>query len=139
MNEDEMIIDIANVLDRCCNEFDDNGAHIRNLCGGCEFWNDDNSCCCSYNRKEATALYNAGYRKVADDEIVVKKREYEQLKKHNRDRKRLRLRWQQAKQETKDILQELYDYCKEDVYGQVTVDFNCLETLARKYDIELED
>lgn len=85
MNEDEMILDIANVLGRCCNEFDDNGAHIRNLCGGCEFWDDDNSCCCSYNRKEATALYNANYRKVADDEIVVKKSEYEELKTHIED------------------------------------------------------
>lgn len=140
MNEDEMIIDIANVLDRCCNEFDDNGAHIRNLCGGCEFWNDDNSCCCSYNRKEATALYNAGYRKVADDEIVVKKREYEQLKKYNRDRKRLRLRWQQAKQETREILQVLKDNIVNRIGSKYAViDLTDIAQRAKELGIELED
>ena len=51
----------------------------------------------------AKDIYNAGYRKVADDEIVIKKRKYEQLKKYNRDRKRLRLKWQQAKQDLDDI------------------------------------
>lgn len=48
-------------------------------------------------------LANLGYRQIADDEIVIKKRQYEQLKKYNRDRKRLRLKWQQAKQDLDDI------------------------------------
>lgn len=51
----------------------------------------------------AKSLIRKSYRKVADDEIVIKKRQYEQLKKYNRDRKRLRLRWQQAKQDLDDI------------------------------------
>lgn len=54
-------------------------------------------------RYKAKDLYNANYRKVADDEIVIKKKQYEQLKKYNRDRKRLRLKWQQAKQDLDDI------------------------------------
>ena len=58
----------------------------------------------------ATYLYDAGCRIVGEDEIVVKKRQYEQLKKYNRDRKRLRLKWQQAKQETKEILQTINKY-----------------------------
>ena len=48
--------------------------------------------------------------KVADDEIIIKKQQYEQLKKYNRDRKRLRLKWQQAKQETREILQAINKY-----------------------------
>ena len=55
-----------------------------------------------------------GCRKVSEDEIVIKKRQYEQLKKYNRDRKRLRLRWQQAKQETREIFQEAYMYFNAD-------------------------
>lgn len=46
---------------------------------------------------------NKNCRIIADDEIVVKKQQYEQLKKYNRDRKRLRLKWQQAKQDLDDI------------------------------------
>jgi phage pi2 protein 07 len=37
------------------------------------------------NRCKAEALYNAGYRKVADDEIVIKKSEYKELKKYRTD------------------------------------------------------
>lgn len=55
------------------------------------------------NKGVMESLYNEGYRKIEDDEIVIKKRQYEQLKKYNRDRKRLRLKWQQAKQDLDDI------------------------------------
>lgn len=58
----------------------------------------------------AEVLFNESYRKVGDDEVVITKREYEQLKKYNRDRKRLRLKWQQAKQETRKILQAINKY-----------------------------
>lgn len=57
------IEEIAKILNECCNEYDEQGKHIRNKCYECEEWSDDNHCCCSYNRKEAEALYNAGYRK----------------------------------------------------------------------------
>ena len=48
--------------------------------------------------KEIVDRIPCGYVKIADDEIVIKKQQYEQLKKYNRDRKRLRLKWQQARQ-----------------------------------------
>ena len=86
----------------------------------------------------ATALYNAGYRKVADDEMVLDKNGYyEHINAVQECGKRMG--YAQGRDETaREILQEMYDYCKEDVFGQVIVDFNCLETIARKYDIELE-
>ena len=60
------IEEMARVLNECCNVYDEQGRHIRNKCGECECWSDDNHCCCSYNSKEAEALYNAGYRKSTD-------------------------------------------------------------------------
>lgn len=60
------IEEMARVLNECCNVYDEQGNHIRNKCYECECWSDDNHCCCSYNSKEAEALYNAGYRKASD-------------------------------------------------------------------------
>lgn len=80
MDRNETVRDIATVLDLCCNEYDDKGNHVRNLCGQCECWSDDNHCCCSYNRKEAEALYDANYRKVGEDEMVIKKSEHDNLR-----------------------------------------------------------
>lgn len=139
MNEDEMIEykeQMARIIafDLCPQRY-----HKELYGENAKCYADNNFGDCEKIKGVVDKLYDAGYRKVADDEIIVKKRQYEQLKKYNRDRKRLRLRWQQAKQETREILQEMYDYCKEDVFGQVIVDFNCLETIARKYGIELED
>lgn len=67
MTKDKQIAEMAKVMNECCNRYDENGNHIGNKCYECEEWSDDNHCCCSYNTKEATALYNAGYRKA--DEI----------------------------------------------------------------------
>lgn len=80
MNRDETIKDIETVLDRCCGEYDDKGNHIRNLCRECEYWSEDNCCCCSYNKKEATALYDANYRRVGEGEMVLEKHEYDKLR-----------------------------------------------------------
>lgn len=66
MNGDKQIEEMAKVMNECCNRYDENGNHIGNKCYECEEWSDDNHCCCSYNTKEATALYNAGYRKASD-------------------------------------------------------------------------
>lgn len=75
-----------------------------------ELWGEEAKCYADNNFGDCIKIkevvdksYNAGYRKVGEDEIVVKKRQYEQLKKYNRDRKRLRLKWQQAKQDLDDI------------------------------------
>jgi hypothetical protein len=63
MSREKQIEEMVRVMNECCNRYDEQGNHIGNKCYECECWSDDNYCCCSYNTKEATALYNAGYRK----------------------------------------------------------------------------
>ena len=46
-------------------------------CGNCNAWGKE-PCAC-YN--EAEALYNANYRQIADDEIVIKQTDYVELNK----------------------------------------------------------
>lgn len=58
------------VLNECCNRYDENGNHLGNKCSQCEYWDDTNHLCCSYNTAEATALYNAGYRKQREGENI---------------------------------------------------------------------
>ena len=66
MGSNEQIKEMAKVLNECCNDYDKNGRRLGNKCYGCEHWDDTNHLCCSYNTKEASALYNAGYRKYSD-------------------------------------------------------------------------
>lgn len=68
MNEDKQIEEMAKVMNECCNRYDEQGNHLGNKCFECECWCDTNHICCSYNTKEALALYNAGYRKA--DEVA---------------------------------------------------------------------
>lgn len=68
MSRDKQIEEMVKIMNNTCNVYDEQGNHIRNKCYECECWSDDNHCCCSYNSKEAEALYNAGYRKA--DEVV---------------------------------------------------------------------
>lgn len=66
MNKEKQIEEMVKIMNECCNVYDEQGRHIRNKCYECEEWSDDNHCCCSYNTKEATALYNAGYHKASE-------------------------------------------------------------------------
>ena len=81
-DKEKQIEEIAKVLDKCCNFYDKNGVHLGNKCNSrdCEYWCDTNYLCCSYNKKEATALYNAGYRKLPKDSVVISMEEYKKLK-----------------------------------------------------------
>lgn len=81
MTDKQQIEEIMKVLNECCGVYDENGRHLRNKCNKyeCEYWSDENYCCCSYGRREAEALYNAGYRKVGEAEMVVTKDEWEEL------------------------------------------------------------
>lgn len=62
----EQVMEMKKVMNECCNIYDEQGNHLGNKCFNCEYWCDTNYVCCSYNEKEATALYNAGYRKASD-------------------------------------------------------------------------
>lgn len=81
MTDNQQIVEIMKVLNECCGVYDENGRYLRNKCNSvdCEYWSDENHCCCSYGRKEAEALYNARYRKVDENQIVVDKEEWEDL------------------------------------------------------------
>lgn len=76
MTEKEMIEEMAKILDECCNYYDENGNHLGNKCRSCEHWCDTNNLCCSYNKKEAEALYNAGYRKIPEGWVVLTSEQY---------------------------------------------------------------
>jgi hypothetical protein len=71
MSKEKQIEEMARVMNECCNRYDEQGNHIGNRCYECEEWSDDNYCCCSYNTKEATALYNAGYRKQSENTVEL--------------------------------------------------------------------
>lgn len=136
MNENEMkmIEEMASII---CKETSNKG-----LCEKCDFKKHEQfgytyQC---HKFDNAETLYNANCRIIADDEIVIKKREYEQLKKYNRDRKRLRLRWQQAKQETREILQVLKDNIVNRIGSKYAViDLTDIAQRAKELGIELED
>ena len=68
MNSEKQIQEIKKILNYTCNEFDENNRHIRNKCNSydCEYWSEENYCCCSFGQKEAEAIYNAGYRKASE-------------------------------------------------------------------------
>lgn len=66
MSRDKQIEEMAKIMNECCNRYDEQGNHLGNKCYECEEWCDTNHICCSYNTKEATALYNAGYRKASE-------------------------------------------------------------------------
>lgn len=80
MNEkDKEIKAIAKVLDECCNKVDENGNLKGNKCAYCEYLCDTNNICCSYNKKEAETLYNAGYRKIPEGSVVLTREEHMQM------------------------------------------------------------
>ena len=89
MTKDKQIEEMAKVMNECCNRYDEQGNHLGNKCFECECWCDTNHICCSYNRKEAEALYNAGYRKASevaeeifeeiDDLLYKDERDYDDL------------------------------------------------------------
>lgn len=69
----KQIEEIQKILEYCCNEYDEKGRRIRNKCNSCdcEYYDETNGICASYSLKEARALYNAGYRKIPENAVVV--------------------------------------------------------------------
>ena len=116
---------------------------IKNGCKECEYYGYVH---CVSSRK-AEALYNAGYRKVGDDEIVIKQTDYVELNKDFYDWKKeydhnclLRLevfelekQLEKAKQETREILQEVVNAWNTGNLNQRELAYICT-----KYGIELE-
>lgn len=86
----------------------------------------------------AEKLVKDGYIKPLPNCIMFPREEYEEIKQYQSYIPEIKKAFDKIRKETaREILKEMFDYCKDDVYGQVTVDFNCLETIARKYGIDL--
>ena len=111
MNKDEVIKDIAKMT-----------CEFETPCNECEF--NSKKYRCSY-KAYAEQVYNAGYRKVADDDEIV-----ESMKTYER-----------ARQETaREILQDLnnrYNECGGAVDVAIML-YDWLLEMGKKYDIELE-
>lgn len=131
MNENE-IKDLTNIQKKHCDNTPDED------CVGV----DCNECV-------ARALINAGYRRVGEDEIVIKKREYDTLLKSYTLTYDNAYQWGLKVGEEKtaiEILQhmkdniELVDFgCGAGEYEVVDIDTEELKELAKAYGIELED
>ena len=81
MDKQKQIEEIQKLLEYCCNEYDEKGRHIRNKCNSwdCEYYDETNGVCASYGLKEAKALYDASYRKIPENAVVLTREEYNEL------------------------------------------------------------
>lgn len=125
MNKDEIKKDLINILKNQC----DNAPF--DYCYGC----DCNEC-------RARVLTNAGYCRVADDEVVIKKAEYDTLLKDYALTYDNAYQWGLKVGEEKtaiEILQELYDEAMRNTNEVVELTAFEIKQLAEKYGIELED
>lgn len=53
---------VKHALMHCCDEYDENGRHLGNKCGRCEYWSHENHCCCSFGEKETDAVLEVLYQ-----------------------------------------------------------------------------
>lgn len=144
-HEQKAIEEIAKVLNDCCNFYDKNGNHLGNKCNShdCEYWCDTNYLCCSYNKKEATAIYNAGYEKIPKGAYIryrwQDKRIYKRIKRLLKSRK----------QTQRDIFEKLFSYIgsqqqfcivNDDYKTLIDCDklFEFVGNLAKQYGVEVE-
>jgi hypothetical protein len=79
MDNEKQIEEMARDIEHCCNHYDEQDRFVGNKCSGCEYWCDTNNLCCSFGNKEATYLYEQGYRKLSKDSAVLTKTEKEKL------------------------------------------------------------
>ena len=117
-------------------EIEEMAKDIHRVCTACSGEMFDEYTC---DRCQAKLLVKKGYRKLPDGATVLLVGKYNQaldektieyFVKHNK---------QIRKETAREILQPLYDACKDDSYGQVVVDFAILERLAKQYGVEVEE
>lgn len=143
-----MIIEIAKVLNECCGFYDEKGVFLRNKCNShdCEYWCDTNYVCCSYNDKQATALYNANYRKIPKGAVVLTKEEYEQLAIEYKRWEKLAIEdmiTQVRKETVREILKELIKNCQY-TFNSVGKPIIALSgdfalNTSKRYDVDIEE
>ena len=121
MDKDEMIEEMASII--CV------GTLNEGICEKCDFKKHEHFGFIYQCRKfdDAEALYNAGYRKVAEDEIVESMKTYE------------RARQETAREILQDIMTKISSF---EVAGltikSVDINIDFVKDLAQKYGVELE-
>ena len=116
-------------------------AHTAEECAKCDFKNGQ---CNAY--RHAEALYNAGYRKIPKDSVVLSREEQERILTATEKRiKELKRQILQARKETAEkILNELLDFVNGWFEGVENNDF-CVELnriskdLAKQYGVEIKE
>lgn len=130
-NKDKEIKTIAKILNECCNYYDEHGKHLGNKCSDCEYWCDTNNICCSYNIKEAEALYHAGYRKPLEDGVVLSGKQCVEIVQDNYN-----IGYERGSKETaKEILKELYKQIDDKTPKWVKTQ---IKMKAKQYGVEVE-
>lgn len=109
--------------------------------------------CKEEKQKLLKEMYEQGkFDAIADLEkegkVVISKNEYESFTKLSIYDKPVKhriyefindMKERTRKETAREILKPLYEDCKDDSYGQVVLDFSNIESLARKYGVELEE
>ena len=116
-------------------------AHTAEECAKCDFKNGQ---CNSY--RHAEALYNAGYRKIPKDSVVLSREEQERISTATEKRiKELKRQILQARKETAEkILNELLDFVNGWFEGVENNDFGVefnriLKNFAKQYGVEIKE
>lgn len=148
MNKDERLEEMIAIIQQ------EHSDCMSNFCDRCEYY--AMKYCGSV--KKATALYNANYRKVGDDEIVVKKQAYEKFVEGFAKQEEIAHSYEQGytelletnhqlqdelektKKEKKEILQVLKDNIVNRIGSKYAViDLTDIAQRANELGIELED
>ena len=104
-------------------------AHTAEECSKCDF---KQGMCNAY--RHAEALYNAGYRKIPENAVVLTKEEYIDL-----SRNYVREQIEQARKETaKEILSKL-NALMEQYHYKSTAWRNCANFIKERYGLEVEE
>lgn len=119
-NKTAQINELVDILGSACGYCED-----KRDCKQCKYYSEDEETDC-ISVRGANEIYNAGYRKVSIDEANYWKSRCKEIGDIA------------SKETAREILQPLYDACKEDDYGQVVVDFAILEDLAKRYGVEVK-
>ena len=160
-DKEKQIEEMAKDIEHCCNRYDEEDRFVGNKCSGCEYWCDTNNLCCSFGNKEATYLYNAGYRKIPEGSVVVSKEEHKQLYNDERasyyraenlaiENDLLNRKLIDARKETaREILQIIeddrigyWDSCdcgKDETYWRDNAIQGTLNEIAKQFGVEVEE
>ena len=149
MNKKKQIAEMQKIMENCCNVYNDKGTLISNKCNSfdCVYYDDTNDVCCSFNKKQAIALYEAGYRKIPEGAVLLTGEEFENFGKDCKNCP-YALDWYKEtlrKETAREILQYFFDWLDFDELSPtgfihiMRQDFERrLNDFSKKYGVEVE-